>query len=341
MDAGENMKTEMTEEEGKQEGTSAQVELVRVMDRTIHVSSLDRKKEVDYTVRNNSDEELNYLFLPLRRFEVNLQVYNEEGTLLNYYPNNEVEEILEQAKKGNEAGYQPLEKRFEHAGYRLYIQLPPERPLAPGELRTIQLTFEQSDPVEFYSIRDPSIFKGWISEWKRKFFKIPTFIANVERFPGAPHDEFIVVIGAPGYAASGEAGVMGSQPTREIYKNNFDDGSRVLSVRLPEADEGRYTLDLQYDLIPNNHSLMLGLTVYWVIAVALGLGSFLLAALATFNHTFGLSDIGTTVSAGLITSTIGLIFALNVDWTDRYRLLSVLPLLLHGMAWVLWSIRGS
>lgn len=338
MSAEGGTKTEVGDQESEQESASNQVELVRVIDRTIHISSADRKKEVDYTVRNNSSDELNYIFLPLRQFEVNLRAYDEEGTQLNYYPNDEVERFLENAKEENKAGYQSLERRFKHAEYRLFIQLPPERPLAPGELRTIQLTFEESDPVEFYNISDPSIHTGWKSKWKQKFFKIPSFVADVERFPGAEHDEFIIVIGASGYGARGEAKIGGTRPTREIYENNFEDENRVLSARLPEADNGHYTLNLQYDLVPNNHSLMLGLAIYWIGVVILGLVSFILSVLASFGPMLGLSDIGTTVSAGLITATIGLIFALNVDWTDRYRLLSVFPLLLHGMAWVLWNV---
>lgn len=131
------------------------IELVRVIDRTIHVSPTDRRKEVDFTIQNPTDEEFNYVFLPLRQFERNLKVHDENGMQLNVYPNAYVEELLEGAKERDEEGYERLQDRFKHAEYTPFIQLPPERPLGPGELRTIQLTFEQSDPVEFYDIRAP------------------------------------------------------------------------------------------------------------------------------------------------------------------------------------------
>lgn len=323
------------DETGTDEQSPTHIELVRVVDRTIHVSPTDRKKEVDFTVRNPTDEEFNFLFLPLREFVRNLKVHDEDGLRLNVYPNAYVEDMLERVRERDEDGYRRMQHRFKHADYKLFIQLPPERPLNPGELRTIQLTFEQSDPVEFYSIRDPSLFRGWIGQWKKKFFKIPSFLADVERFPGHPHDVFIVVVGTAGYATTGSSEREGGEPEKEIYENGLDDDTRVLSVRLPPAEGRRYTWDLQYDLIPNNRNLMLGLAIYWVIAVVLGVISPLLSV---FGPTDGLVGYGKTVSAGLITATIGLIFALDADWADRYKILSVLPLLLHGVAWVLWTL---
>lgn len=323
---------------GDDEQVPAHIKLVRIIDRTIHVSPTDRQKEVDFTVRNPTDDEFNYLFLPLRQFERNLKVYDEDGKRLNVYPNSEVEDMLEAVKEKDEEGYERLQERFKHAEYRLFIQLPPERPLNPGELRTIQLTFEQSDPVEFYDIQDPSIVTGWFRQWKKKFFKIPSFIADVKRLPGHSHDVFVVVVGTPGYATTGSSAHDGGKPAKEIYENGLDDDTRVLSVRLPSAEKDRYTWDLQYDLIPHNRGLMMTLAVYWAVAVVIGVISIALPAFGLAN---GLVGLGKTLSAGLVTSTIGLIFALDADWTDRYKMLSLIPLLLHGTAWVAWTLADS
>lgn len=314
------------------------LELVRVIDRTIHVSPTDRKKEVDFTVRNPTDKEFNYLFLPLRQFERNLKVHDESGIQLNVYPNAYVQELLDEIEEHDEKGYEHIQQQFKHADYKLFIQLPPERPLEPGELRTVQLTFEQSDPVEFYGIRDPSPLTGWFERWEQKFFEIPSFIADVERFPGHPHDVFVVVVGTPGYMARGSSEREGGDPAKEIYRNGLDDETRVMSVRLPPPARRRYTWDLQYDLVPNNGTLMMALAAYWVIAVILGLVSSSLPILGILD---GFSSYAMTLSAGLVTATIGLIFALDADWTDRYKLLNVVPLLLHGMAWVLWTLVAS
>lgn len=314
------------------------IELVRVIDRTIHVSPVDRKKEVDFVVLNNSDEEFNYLYLPLREFERNLQVQDENGDLLNVYPNSKVKQWLASLKEEDKEGYERMEHRFKHADYKLYIQLPPDKPLEPGKLRTIRLTFEESDPVEFYSLTDPSILFGWLSQWEKKLFKIPSFVADIERFPGHPHDDFIVVIGTPGYAAIGASDLEGGVPEEDLYENGLDDDTRVFSVRLPPAEGRRYAGDIQYDLVPNNRTLMQGLAVYWIVAILSGVASIALLACELAN---GNTGVWQTISAGFVTVTIGLIFALEEDWTDRYKLLSLVPLLVHGTAWLLWNVAGT
>jgi hypothetical protein len=302
------------QKQGAKEQDISHIELIRVIDRTIHVSSIDRKKEVDFVVLNNSDEKFNYLYLPLREFERNLQVQDEDGKGLNIYPNSKVKKWLDSLKEEDKEGYERMEHRFKHADYKLYIQLPPDKPLEPNKLRTIRLTFEESDPVEFYSIMDPSIFTGWIDQWEKKFFKVPSFVADVERFPGHPHDDFVVVVSTSGYAATGASELEGGVPEEEVYENGLNDDTRVFSVRLPPAEERRYTGDIQYDLIPNNRTLMFGLAIYWVLAVVSGTISVLFP---TFDLVNGYAGIGQTISAGFITVTIGLIFALEEDWANR------------------------
>jgi hypothetical protein len=311
------------------------IELIRIIDRTIHVSPIDRKKEVDFTVRNNSEQDFNFLFLPLREFARDLQVRDEDEQRLNIYPNSEVKEMIEERKDEDKEGYKLLQMQFKHAEYMPYIQLPPDKPLGPGELRTITMTYEEKDSVEFYSIFDPKLYRGWLGQWKRKFFRIPSFIADVQRYSGHTHDVFIVIVGTPGYASIGETEREGADPAKEIYENGVDDDTRVLSVRLPPARNGSYTWDMRYSLIPNNTSLMTVLVGYWWTSVLVGVVSAIIAYCQIFPH---LASLGNTLSAGIITATIGLIFALDEDWTNRYRYLSVIPLLIHGASWVLWDL---
>lgn len=147
-----------------------------------------------------------------------------------------------------------------------------------------------------------------------------------------------MVVGTPGYATAGTSQCRGGHPSNEIYENGLDDETRVLSVRLPPAEKRRYTWDLQYDLVPNNRSLMKTLAWYWVIAVLLGVVAPLLP---TFAPTGELARFGKALSAGFLTATLGLIFALDADWMDRYKLLSLFPVVLHGVAWVRWTLSQS
>lgn len=329
----------MTEREqsGKKDGTT-DINLIRVINRTIHISPVDREKEVDYIVENPTDEEFEFLYLPLREFQRNLKVCDEDDRILNIYPNQHVKNVIENLKENDEEGYQRIQHQFKQAEYKLLIQLPPERPLKPGTMRTIRLSYEESDPVKFYSVTDPTVTTGWINQWEKKLFKIPAFIANQERFPGHPHDEFIVVVGTPDYAVTGRSIFEGPEPSKEIYENGLNDETRVISVRSPGADNGRYTLNVEYDLIPNSRNLMRGLALYWVLAVFVGIIS---TAFPIFNLPTWAPLVGQAVSAGFITSTIGLIFALDEGWTERYRIMSAIPLLLHGMAWVHWALPNA
>lgn len=327
-------KTQGSEKSENNTSPQKDIQLVRVIDRTIHVSELDRQKEVDYVIRNPTDDEFNFVFLPLRQFERNLEVFDEDDSKLNVYPNRIVEDWLDNYKKIDHEGWLQVQQRFKHTDYKMLIQLPRERPLGPGEFRTITLRFEQSDSVEFHKITEPSLFRGWITRWYRKFFRIPSFIADVERFPGHPHDVFLTVIGPPGYGVKGESEHQGGEPRSELYENGLDDDTRVVSIRLPPPDSSRYSWDMRYELIPNNTGMMISLSIYLIVAVIMGIFSIFLALRGT---TFGYEGLIQAVSGGLVTATLGLIFAINPEWTNRYKILSILPLLLHGGAWALWQ----
>lgn len=311
------------------------IELIRIMNRHIHISPIDRKREIDYTVENTSDKIFNFLYLPLKQFVRNLQIIDEDGSRLNYYPNHVVKDILDEIKKKDKAGYQRFQHRFKHADYKLLIQLPLDRPLGPGELRTVRLSFEADEQVKFGGISEPSWLRGWWGDWERKLFNIPYFAYLGERFPGHEHDEFMVVVGAPGYAATGNRELKGGKPAEQAYKNGLDDNTRVFQTRIPPADDKRYTMNIRYELIPNHLGLMHSLAVYWVLAVITGVVS---TGLSLSGYGSGMTQIGQAVSIAFLTVTIGVIFALDMEWADRYQIMSVVPLLLHGIAWVSWRL---
>lgn len=334
MNSDEPPSERSVQEENQRDGP-AHIELVRVRHRTSHISSQNWQREIEYTVRNGTDEEFNYLFLPLRGFVRNLQIRDENGDLLNYFPNREVEAMLESVKDSDTKAYHQMEHRFKHADYKLFIQLSPDRPLEPGELRTVQLSLEESNPVKYYRIWDPPYVRGLLSQWEKKFFRIPTFVADAERFPGHPHDEFLIIVGIPGYSTIGESGLEGTEPTDTIYENGLDDETRVVSIRLPPADK-RYSYDLEYDLIPNSRPLMQMLAVFWIGAVVLGATALSGSYLGWFST---YSGIGRAMSAAFLTLIVGLLFALDTEWSVRYRLLCIIPLILHATAWAIWTFQ--
>ena len=319
----------------EQDGHHKDIRMVRVIDRTIHVSPLDREREMDYVISNPTNEEFNFVFLPLREFKRNLQLFDEDGTQLNIYENRRVEDMIERLKGANPAEWGEFQEKFKEYDYKTLVQLPRDSPVKSGDYRTINSTFDQSETVSFHSISDPKIYRGWISGWKRKFFRIPTFRANVEQFPTNHHDEFIIIKGPPGYATKGSTRREGGEPARDLYENGLDDDTRVISCRLPPAEDRKYEWNLQYDLIPNHGGLMFILVIYLLLSIVAAAASITVWEVSSISDAQGLIQ---ATSGAFVTATLGLIFALNADWTDRYKMLCILPLLLHGGAWALWQI---
>lgn len=322
------------ERQTRTESSPNDIELVRVIDRTIHVSPIDRQKEVDYVISNPTDQEFNFVFLPLRQFERDLEAFDEDDRKLNIYPNRVVNGWLDKIKAIDHKSWAELQHQFKHTKYKLLIQLPRDRPIKPGDYRTITLTFEQSDAVEFHGITEPSVITGWWGKWYRKFFRIPTFVANVERFPGHPQDVFINIIGPPGYRVNGTTERTEAELARDLYENGFGDDTRVATARIPPPKDERYIWDLDYELVPNNVGLMKMLAVYLIVTLFAGGVS---VVMAFEGIEIGPNNLIQSISGGFITASLGLIFALDYEWASRYRVLSVIPLLIHGIAWALWQ----
>ncbi|WP_435078826.1 hypothetical protein [Halococcus sp. AFM35] len=342
------MATSDEEQDARRTGEAA-LELIRVIDRTDFVSPTDYNREKEFVVRNNTNEPKNYIFLPLENFRLNLEVFDEDGTKLNYYPNDEVEALLEDVREDEEEEYSRIEERFGEIKYTLFIQLPPERPIGPGVLRSIQITFGQSEQPQYHRLWERPQVKGWITEWKRKFFRIPSFIARATRYPGRPHSELFVVKGPSEYVTVAEKSTNHTDRDK-FYENGYGDDTRVLSTHLPPAQDNEYTWKLTYDLIPNNTGLLLLLAGYWGAAMVSAIGLFVSQAalypgfvesgtltVASFTP----QTIGRSVSAGIVSITIGVIYALRTEWAERYRILCVVPILLHGVSWILWAFIST
>ena len=337
------------EEDSDHEPGHAALELVRVIDRTDFVSPTDFDREKEFVVRNDTEKEKNYILLPLGDFRINLEVYDEDKSKLNYFPNDEVEGLLESVKQENKEAYNQIQNRFGEDNYKLFVQLPPDNPIGPGELRTIRITFGQSEQPKYHRIWEKPRIVGWITHWKRKLFRIPSFIARANRKPNRSHSEFFVVEGPPEYVTVADKSEAHSDRD-QFYENGYGTDTRVLSTHLPPAKEEGYTWNLSYDLIPNNIGLLQVLGGYWFITIAvafailsiqLGIKSGVIGAqqLSIMGFSKGLA--GRSISTGIISVTAGLIYALRAEWAERYRIMSLVPILLHGISWLFWALLRS
>ena len=328
----------------------AALELVRVIDRTDFVSPTDYDREKEFVIRNNTDEPKNYIFLPLGSFLLNLEVFDEDGKKLNYFPNDEVEALLEDIKTESEDEYSRIQERLGESKYKLFVQLPPDNPIGPDEFRTIRLTFGQSEQPQYHRLWERPWISGWITQWKQKFFRIPSFIARANRRPRRPHSEIFVVEGPSEYVTVAEKSSEHANRNK-FYENGYGSDTRVLSTHLPPAKEDDYTWSLNYDLVPNNTGLLRLLAWYWTIATGAALllligiqftlfsGLVETEILTVFGFTPELT--GQSISTGFLSITVGVMYALRAEWAERYRILCVIPIALHGISWILWAITGT
>ncbi|WP_336336552.1 hypothetical protein [Haloarcula brevis] len=321
------------------------IELVRVVNRIKHISPTDRNREKEFIVRNNADEEKTYIFLPLVDFRLNLEVFDEDETKLNYFPNREVDNLLSELKQVDPDAHENIKNRFGGIKYKLLIQLPEDKPIKPGELRTVKITFGQSEAVKYRRISDPSLFSGWVRNWKRKFFTVPSFVARAKKLSNHTHSELFVVEGPREYSTVAEK--SSKHKDRDgFYENGYGKDTRVLSTRLPEATGGDYTWDMKYELLSDRRGLMRLLAVFWeisfftalllILAQMLHFTDFISLVFSVSGITYG--AIWQTFSAGMISGIIGVVYAVRAEWAERYRILCLIPLLLHILSWTLWYL---
>ena len=321
------------------------LELVRVVDRTTHDSTTDRNREKEFVVRNNTSKPKDLLFLPLVDFRIDLEVHDEDGTKLNFFPNDEVEEFVDELKKRDPEAHASIKEKFDDREYMLLVQLPQDNPIRPGEFRSIKLNFRQSKPVQYHRISDRPVLTGWVTHWKRKLFTIPSFVATAEKSASDSHAEFFVVEGPEEYATVADKSEK-HQDKDGFYENGYGKDTRVLSTHLPPAGDSDYTWELTYELVSDRRGLMNLLALFWwvgiITAVTLLTGQ-LLHLLGHVSLEAVLFDtqyetIGETFSTGIISGFIGVIYGLRAEWTERYRILCLVPLLAHITSWTIWNL---
>jgi hypothetical protein len=318
------------------------VELVRVINRARHVSPTVRTWEKEFIIRNNSDKNKSYIFIPLIEFRLNLEVFDEDDTQLNYFPNDEVDELLTELKDKSEKSYKKIEKRFDGIEYKLLIQLPQDNPIRPGELRTIKISYGQSEAVEYHQLSDHPWFNRLL--WKQKLFTVPSYVARAERLPHETHSEHFVVEGPDGYDTIADNSTEHTDRDG-FYESGYGRDTRVLSTRLPPPTDKKYTWKLKYELISVRREVMKLLGVFWIISLVTSFILFFqfldLAGCISLNGELfetSYKTIGQTLSTSLVTVIIGILFRVRNKWATRYRFLCLVPLGLHILSWTLWHL---
>ncbi len=73
-----------------------------------------------------------------------------------------------------------------------------------------------------------------------------------------------------------------------------------------------------------------------ILAQMLHFTDFISLVFSVSGITYG--AIWQTFSAGMISGIIGVVYAVRAEWAERYRILCLIPLLLHILSWTLWYL---
>ncbi len=301
----------------------SQVELVRERWTFDHSAPDVRTITLEYTVRNTGAEELYQVFLPLSSFLANLQVLDESGHQLDYLPNREVEQALQEAKRDKPAAYAKAVPSTPHPEYRISIVLPPDNPLRPGEMRTLRLVHTDGEKPKYLALRALTLPSYHISHVRRVGQKYGIHVAVT-----APADTQLDVELDDETVRSREH--YHSTPPRDIDYH--------FNAYLPPPGEEPYVWRANYHMGPTFMEELI-LTGWLLLAAALGIwvlaASFLGGASAiTAKEMFA-------ISGGVGATSAGLLLGLKNAWASRYLKLLLPIFALAAVAWLRWFVIGG
>lgn len=301
----------------------SQVELVRERWFFDHTAPDVRAITLEYTVRNTGEEELYQVFLPLHAFLANLQVLDEGGRNLNYLPNREVEQALQEVRRENPEAYARAVGASANPAYRISIVLPENAPLRPGDMRTFRLVHTDTRKPNYLPLRA---------------LTLPSYHITHLRGVGQPFG-IHVAINAP---ADTELKVDLDDETVHAQSHYHvtppEDIDYHFNAYLPPAEHETYLWRANYHMGP---ALMeeLILTAWLGLAAVGGVWVFL-ASLAAGVPALQAREM-LAISGGFAATSAGLLLGLKNAWASRYLKLLLPVFALTAIAWLRWFVMGG
>lgn len=109
-----------------------------------HSSPFDRQYTEEIVLINNSSVDIIHFPLPLPEFRNGLKVIDEDNSLLSFYSESQILDII----KGYEKELKENIERRLSESHLLWIRLSDGKPIRPNELRTIRLNFWAGCPTD-------------------------------------------------------------------------------------------------------------------------------------------------------------------------------------------------
>ena len=277
------------------------VQIIRERWLISHKSYFERDIEIEITLVNNLDNDLNSILLSCESFMPALKVFNSENKELVYYTNDLTRKLLMEKSEIN-----TLNEINDRKYYVLWIRLS-DTPIKKGSTEIIKLRY-----------RDNTIPKSELS--RSKMYSIPRFTDSWKMPSGKMHDMFyIVTVPDDNQVDYKVEKILTLEQGNGALSNRFrtlskDDGfhqneyKHTISIRIPPVKE-EVNFKISYFVKPNPHE-----TNFFIAAIlSLIALSIIFAITAIITVDFGHSIIAAvkshvnTLFGGIITVSIAAI----------------------------------
>ncbi len=301
----------------------SEVELVREKWTFDHLAPDVRSVTLEYAVRNSGAEDLFQIFLPLNAFLANLQVLDEDGRQLNYLPNREVEQALQEVRRENPSAYARAVAAAPHPQYRISIILPPEAPLRPGAMRTFRLVHTDGEKPRYLAFRA---------------LTLPSYHITHVRRAGQSHGIHVAVNAPPDTQLEVELDDETVRGREHYHTTPPSDIDYHFNAYLPPAGEEPYVWRANYHMGPTFMEELV-LTAWLALGAAAGLWVLLASFLGV--PAAAVSREMLAISAAVAATSAGLLLALKNAWASRYLKLLLLVFGVAAVAWLRWFVLGG
>jgi len=246
-----------------------------------------------------------------------LRVLDEDGRILNYLPNKEVEDALEDFRREDPVGFDRLIGHWGKAEYQICVVFPPESPFRAGQIRTVRFVHTDGKRPDYV---------------KWSLLKLPSYNIEHERPRNHSHSLFVVVQAPQDTYLSVQVNDGEVRGEDHYYVTALDQIVYHFSAHLPAAKRKPYSWTATYNLGPPKVEQLI-LSLWWFLAVALGTW-----VITAFYYsqvpTLPVSGM-TAVAAGATAATAALLLSLKSSWAERYRLALVPAFIVTVVAWIL------
>src|SRR2546427_2156879 len=104
-----------------------------------HATPTQREVTEELTLYNDSDKAVGEIILHGPRYRPGMNITDQDGCILGFFPNNVVRDLLKQS--GDKDDAKLLQQIERHEKYIQWITLPKDRRIEPGNTRVIRISY--------------------------------------------------------------------------------------------------------------------------------------------------------------------------------------------------------